>query len=86
MWLKFSEWRRIAKAYVRGENAFSLDNCLPCDVFVDARQNMAAIKLTLSHLRGLERLGNPFVVERVMERSFKAALTTGGASGNDTAA
>lgn len=74
LYMKFDEWRRLAKAWVRGANVEALDNCLPCDVFVEARQNIAAIKLTLAHLRGLERLGNPFVVERVMERSFRAAL------------
>lgn len=74
LYMKYDEWRRMAKAWVRGENAMALDNCLPCDIFVEARQNLAAIKLTLAHLRGLERLGNPFVVERVMERSFRAAL------------
>lgn len=74
MFLKYGDWKRQARAWVRGESIYSLDECLPCDVFTEQRQNMAAIKLTLTHLRGLERLGNPFIVERIMERSFRAAL------------
>ncbi len=81
LYMQFDEWRKQAKAWVRGESAFDLANCLPCDLYDEARQNLAAIKLTLSHLRALDRLGNPFIVERIMERSFRAALpqnATGG--------
>lgn len=74
LYMQFDEWRRQARAWVRGESAFDLANCLPCDLYVEAQQNLAAIKLTLSHLRALDRLGNPFIVERIMERSFRAAL------------
>jgi hypothetical protein len=74
LYMQYDEWRKQAKAWVRGESAFDLANCLPCDLYVEARQNLAAIKLTLAHLRALDRLGNPFMVERIMERSFRASL------------
>jgi hypothetical protein len=74
LYMQFDEWRRQARAWVRGDSALDLANCLPCDDFIEARQNLAAIKLILSHLRALERLGNHFIVERIMERSFRAAL------------
>jgi hypothetical protein len=74
LYMQFDEWRRAARTWVRGEFGNDLANCLPCDLYVEARQNLAAIKLTLAHLRALDRLGNPFIVERIMERSFRAAL------------
>lgn len=80
LYMKYDEWRRKAKAWVRGDNLLTPENCIPCDIFVEARQNIAAIKLILAHLRGLERLGNPFIVERVIERSFRAALPAQGRS------
>lgn len=88
LFIQFGEWRKMAKAWVRGESAFSLTQCLPCDDFIEQRQNLAAIKLILTHFRALERLGNKFIVERIMERSFNAALpahAAGGDSGSNAA-
>lgn len=88
LFIQFGEWRKMAKAWVRGESAFSLTQCLPCDDFIEQRQNLAAIKLILTHLRALERLGNKFIVERIMERSFNAALpahASGGVDGESAA-
>lgn len=82
-YMKLGEYRRQAKAWVKGENAFQLDNCIPCDVYTEARQNLAAIKLILSHFRALERLGNPFILERVMERTFRASLPAQGGTDVD---
>lgn len=85
LYMKYDAARKMAKAWVRGENLYNLDNCLPCDIYVEARQNIAALKLTLTHLRALERLGNPFVVERVMERSFRASLPAKASEGINVA-
>lgn len=82
-YMKLDEWRRKARAWVKGENIYGLDNCIPCDVYTDSRQNLAAIKLILSHFRALERLGNPFILERVMERTFRAALPQQGGTDVD---
>lgn len=76
VYMKLEEQWRNAKAWSKGENATTLTNCLPCDLYVEPRQNMAALRLTLSHLRALKRLGNPFIVESMMERGL-AALPEG---------
>lgn len=73
-YMKLEEKWRSAKAWIQGESIYTLDNCLPCDMYDEPRQNMAALKLILSHLRALQRLGNPFIVERMVERSFRTAL------------
>lgn len=74
IWMKLEKAKREAMAWIKGEGALDLDNCIPCDTYKEARQNLAAIKLILSHFRALERLGNPFILERVMERTFRASL------------
>jgi len=74
MFHKLGDFRKKARAYVLGDNAPSHDNCIPCDRFMDARQNLAAIRSALAHFRGLERLGIPAILERVMSSTFKTAL------------
>lgn len=74
MFHRLSEWRKKARAWVLGNNAPALDNCIPMDRFADARQNMAGVASALRHLRGLEVLGMPAILERVVEKTFKVAL------------
>lgn len=74
MFHKLTEYRKKARAWVLGSNAPSHDNCIPCDRFTDPRQNLAAIRSALAHFRGLERVGIPAILERVMSSAFKAAL------------
>jgi hypothetical protein len=57
IYMKLEESWRSAKAWVQGDTGFNLQNCLPCDLYIQPRMNMAALKLTLSHLRALKRLG-----------------------------
>lgn len=71
---QLSEARKKARAWVLGENAPVLDNCIPCDRFTDARQNIAGIASALRHFRGLELVDIPAILERVMDRAFKTAL------------
>jgi hypothetical protein len=80
IYMKLEAAKRQALAWIRGEGAMDLDSCIPCDDYVEARQNLAAIKLILSHIRALERLGSPFIMERVMERTFRASLPAPAAS------
>lgn len=77
MYVKLDEAWRTAKAYVEGDNPYDLKNCLPMDRYVTVHQNMAGAKLYLSHLRALYRLGNPSVVESMMDRGLQATLTAG---------
>jgi hypothetical protein len=41
---------------------------------VDSRQNLAGIAKALGHFRGLDRVGIPAILERVMTTAFKSAL------------
>lgn len=74
MFHRLGEYRKQARAWVLGTSAPTLDNCIPCDKFVETRQNLAAVANALRAFRALERVGIPAILERVMDRAFKAAL------------
>ena len=74
MFYRLSEYRKRARAWVLGTSSVQHDNCIPCDRFTDARQNVAAIRSALAHFRGLERVGIPAILERVMDRAFRTAI------------
>jgi hypothetical protein len=74
MFHRLTEYRKQARAWVLGMDAPALDNCIPCDKFTEIRQNLAAIANALRAFRALERVGIPAILERVMDRAFKAAL------------
>lgn len=74
IYLRADAHRKQAKSYVLGQAAPVLDNCIPCDRFTDARQNLAAVNLALRCFRSLERVGIPAILERVMGQAFKTAL------------
>jgi len=80
MFKKLSGFRETAKSYILGTAAPKLENCIPMDRFVDMKQNLAGVRLFLSYVRGMERLGGPAVVKRIMERTFRTALTAGRSS------
>jgi hypothetical protein len=80
MFKKINAFRDSARAYILGTAAPRLENCIPMDRFVDVKQNLAGVRLFLSYVRGMERLGGPAVVKRIMERTFRTALTAGASS------
>jgi hypothetical protein len=68
------QYREEAKAYVLGSATLQQDNCLPFDQFKTVKMNLAAALSALRHFRGLERLGMPSIVARIMSHAFKAGL------------
>jgi hypothetical protein len=77
MFKKINGFRMAARAYILGTAAPALENCFPMDRFVDVKQNLAGARLFIAYVRGMERLGGPAVVKRIMERTFRTALTAG---------
>lgn len=74
MFHKLGEYRKKARAWVLGGDEKKHDNCIPCDRFTDARQNLAAVAAALRYFRGLERVGIPAILDRVMSTAFKNEL------------
>lgn len=85
MFKKINGFRTAARAYILGTAAPKLENCIPMDRFVEVKQNLAGVRLFLSYVRGMERLGGPAVVKRIMERTFRTALTAGKSSEDSNA-
>lgn len=69
--------RKNAIAWISGSSAKNLENCIPIDRFISAKLNLAAIASALRHFRGLEAIGAPAILERVMASTFRAALPAG---------
>lgn len=78
---RLAEWREQARAWIQGKPP-AQEHCIALDRFNEIRLNLAAIRLALSHFRGLERVGSPAILERVMERAFKTALPAHASSGS----
>jgi hypothetical protein len=83
---KAGQYREEAKAYVLGSATLQQDNCLPFDQFREIKMNLAAALAALRHFRGLERLGMPSIVARVMSHAFKASLPEKGVQVGPSAA
>lgn len=71
---KLMDYRKAARAWVLGERDQKNDNAIPCDKFTEIRLNLAAVANALKHFRGLERVGIPAILERVMTTAFKPSL------------
>ena len=66
--------RTAAKDWVLGKHQQRHDFVMALDLFAEARWNMAGLKLALFSLRRLKMLGMPSILERTLNKAFKAAL------------
>lgn len=78
---KLVDARGAAKAWIMGTQNHQHEFVMAMDQYNEARLNMAALRLAIANLRSLKRLGMPSILERTLNKAFKAALapTTGGA-------
>jgi hypothetical protein len=65
--------RDRGKAWVLGTHKQSHDYSIACDRYTETRWNLNALRMALSYLRGLDRVGVPGVAERSF-KGFKQAL------------
>lgn len=65
--------RDQAKSWILGTHKQAHDYSIACDRYTETRWNLNALRMALSYLRGLDRVGVPGVVERSF-RGFKQAL------------
>jgi hypothetical protein len=76
MFHELTKHRDNAIAWIRGTHKEEHEFVIACDRFSETRLNLAAIRLAISALRQLDRVG----VSSILERSFKGfrvALTAG---------
>lgn len=74
------EARSAAKAWVLGTHDTQHEFVMAIDQFAETRLNLAALRLAIANLRSLKRLGMPTILERTLNKAFKAALTPGSAA------
>lgn len=67
--------RRAALNYISQRDGETYQHCLPCDIYKEVRWNIAGLRLAVSYLRGLDRVGIPGFLERGLKGY--AALTEG---------
>lgn len=86
MFKKLSEHRDAAIAWVTGSHAHSRESVMAIDQYTSARENLCAIRLAFSHIRGLERVGAPGIISQTLG-GFRAKLVaaTGGSNEQPTA-
>lgn len=70
---QLGEHRKQAREWVLGTHSHQHDYSIPCDRFNEVRLNLSAIRLGLSALRQLDRVGIPGALERTF-RGLKTAL------------
>lgn len=80
---KLGEHRRSARAWVLGTHTERHEFVVPCDRFTEARLNLAALRLAFAAFRSLERVGVPAILERTLNKAFKATLTAGSGEVSD---
>lgn len=68
------EARQKAKDWITGVHDKHHDYVMAVDRFKEARLNLCAIRLAFAAFRQLDRLGVPAILERTLDRAFKAAL------------
>lgn len=78
---QYTSARDQAKAWVLGTHKDKHDYSIACDRYTETRWNLNALRMALSYLRGLERVGVPGVVERSF-RGFKQALPVHASGGS----
>lgn len=74
LFVSLSGHRDRAKAWVQGKHGDDHDHVIACDIFIETRLNLAALKMTLGALRTIERCGASSVLDRVMDKSFARTL------------
>jgi hypothetical protein len=82
MFVKIAEYRDQAKRWVLGTDRLDHEHVIACDMFNEVRLNIAALKMTLTALRTIERCGASSVLDRVMEKSFARQMITEVSSGS----
>lgn len=79
---ELTKHREQAKAWVLGTHKQDHEYSIACDKYTEPRLNVAALRLAITYLRGLERVGVPGIVERSF-KGFKTALPAHASGGTN---
>lgn len=76
LFVALTKHRDNAIAWIRGEHSKQHEYEIAVDTYNEPRLNITAIRMILSHMRALDRLGVPGIAERTF-KGFKPALGEG---------
>jgi hypothetical protein len=74
MFLRFTEARKRARAWVQGTHTERHEYVMALDRYTTIRSNLAGLWRAFANFRSLQKLGMPTILERVLDKAFKAAL------------
>jgi hypothetical protein len=74
MFKRLGEAKKRAKDWVLGKHEGRHEYVMAFDRYTTVKSNMAAAARGFNYFRGLQRLGMPSILERVLDKAFKAAL------------
>lgn len=74
LYQRLVEARQAAKDWILGTHDKHHDYVMAIDRFCQARLNLCAIRQAFAAFRKLDDLGVPAILERTLDRAFKAAL------------
>ena len=71
---RVGEARRRARDWVLGKHEDRHEYVMALDRYTTIRANVAGLSRAFANFRSLQRLGMPTILERVLDKAFKAAL------------
>ena len=80
---RLNDCRNHARNWVRGVHDHTHDFVIPCDRYNAAGLNLAAIVQAVRAFRSLDRVGIPGIMDRAIDKTFKAALPMHAGEGNN---
>jgi hypothetical protein len=86
MFKRLNEARRRAREWVSGTHADRHEYVMALDRYTTIRANTAGLWRAFANFRSLQKLGMPTILERVLDKAFKAALPMHAGEGKSDAA
>ena len=74
MFKRLGDARRAARAWVLGTHTDRHEFVMALDHYKEARSNLAGLSRAFFAFRSLQKMGMPTILERVLDKAFKAAL------------
>lgn len=74
MFKRLGDAKKRARNWVLGENAGRHEYVMALDRYTSIHSNLAGLSRAFANFRSLQRLGMPTILERVLDKAFKAAL------------
>jgi hypothetical protein len=74
MFKRMAEARKRARDWVLGKHEDRHEYVMALDRYTTIRSNVAGLSRAFANFRSLQRLGMPTILERVLDKAFKAAL------------